>query len=365
MAETAPLFTPLAIGATSLPNRVLMAPLTRSRAHDDGTPSELALEYYRQRASAGLIVTEATQISPEGKGYVGTPGIHSEAQVAGWKAITEAVHAAGGRIFLQLWHVGRISHTALQPGGQAPVAPSAIRANAQTFLATGPADVSAPRALETDELPRVLADFVRAAENALAAGFDGVEVHGANGYLLDAFLSDRTNRRTDRYGGSVAARLRFPLAVTEAVAKVWGADRVGLRLSPFGTANDMGDSDPEAHFSEIYRAFDRLGLAYLHVVEKFPGAEVTAEQAAALTRMRGLWRGAYIANGDFDGATAADWIARGRADAVAFGRPFIANPDLPERLRLGAALAAPDHNTFYGGDARGYTDYPFLDRKAA
>ncbi len=364
MADTSILFRPLRIGATEVPNRVLMAPLTRNRAHPDGTPHEMAIEYYRQRASAGLILTEATQISAEGKGYINTPGIHSDAHVEGWRRITEAVHAAGGRIWLQLWHVGRISHVSLLPNGQAPVAPSAIRANAQTFV-DGMIDVSEPRALAVEELPRLVEDYVIAAERAKEAGFDGVEVHAANGYLLDQFLQDRTNHRTDAYGGSVEGRLRLPLEATEAVAGVWGADRVGLRLSPFGTFNDMGDSHPATNFAEIYRAFDKLGLAYLHVVEKFPSIDASPEQAAALDTLRAIWSGTYIANGDFDAARAVDWIARGRADAVTFGRPFIANPDLPERFRLGAALTEPDGSTFYGGDQHGYTDYPALARAAA
>lgn len=364
MADTSTLFRPLRIGALDVPNRVLMAPLTRNRAQPDGTPGDLALEYYRQRASSGLIFSEATQVSAEGKGYINTPGIHAESHVAAWKKITEAVHANGGRIFLQLWHVGRIAHTSLQPGEQAPVAPSAIRANAQTFIATGPVDTSEPRALDLDEMPRVVADFAAAARHAKDAGFDGVEVHGANGYLLNQFLSDHSNKRTDAYGGSVENRLRLPLEVTEAVAEVWGADRVGLRLSPFGKFNDMDDSDAEGHYTTIYKAFDALGLAYLHVVEQFPGIDGTAAEAEALDRLRALWTGTYIANGDFDAARAAEWIGRGRADAVTFGRPYISNPDLPERFRVGAALNEPDHATFYGGGAEGYTDYPFLDKAA-
>lgn len=364
MTDVSPLFDPLPLGADTLPNRVLMAPLTRNRAHEDGTPWEVAAEYYAQRASAGLILTEATQISPEGKGYINTPGIHSEAQVAGWRRITDAVHAEGGRIWLQLWHVGRISHVTLQPGGQPPVAPSAVRAEAQTFTHEGFQDTSEPRALDTGEIPRLVADYRRAAENAKAAGFDGVEVHAANGYLLDQFLTDGANRRTDRYGGSVENRLRLPLEVTEAVIGVWGSDRVGLRLSPFGTFNGVTESDREGLFTAAYRAFDRLGLAFLHVVEKFPGSDVADAEAEALDRLRGHWTGTYIANGDFDGARAADWVRRGRAHAITFGRPFIANPDLPERIRLGAPLNEPDHATFYGGDERGYTDYPALETAA-
>jgi len=364
MADIDTMFQPLALGAETLENRVLMAPLTRNRAQAEGTPSAMAVEYYRQRAGAGLIVTEATQISAEGKGYINTPGIYDDAHVAGWRKITQAVHEAGGKIFLQLWHVGRISHVSLQPGGQAPVAPSPIRGDTTTFIETGPSETSAPRALAEDEMPRIVADFAHAARQAKAAGFDGVEVHAANGYLLDQFLQDRTNRREDAYGGPVENRARLPLEVVAAVSEVWGADRVGVRLSPFGRFNDMGDSAPETLFGHVYRALDRLGLAYLHVVERFPGAEVSADERAALDRLRGLWSGTYIANGDFDGALAAEWIAKGRADAVAFGRPFIANPDLPARIRAGARLNEPDQATFYGGDERGYTDYPALETAA-
>lgn len=356
----APLFTPLALGALRLPNRVLMAPLTRNRAEPDGVPGPHALAYYRQRASAGLIFTEATQVAPEGKGYINTPGIHSEEQIAGWRAITDAVHAAGGRIALQLWHVGRISHVSLQPDGAAPVAPSAIAAKAQTFTADGPTDTSPPRALATEEIPAVIAHFAHGARNAIAAGFDAVEVHGANGYLIDQFLRDGSNRRTDRYGGSVENRVRFLKEVVDAVAAEVGADRTGVRLSPTGAFNDMSDSDPLALFTEAYRTLDKMGLAFLHVVEAFPGEDVAQSDIDTLEALRGEWSGAYIANGGFDAARAADWIARGRAHAVTFGRPFIANPDLPRRYLEGAPLNEADGDTFYGGDARGYTDYPSL-----
>ena len=365
MRDTSPLFRPLRIGAIEVPNRVLMAPLTRNRADADGTPKAIAEDYYRQRASAGLIVTEATQISPEGKGYLDTPGIHTDTHVAAWRRITDAVHAASGRIFLQLWHVGRISHVSLQPNGQVPVAPSAIRAKTQTFNADGFVDTSEPRALETDELPRIVADYTRAAERAKDAGFDGVEVHAANGYLLDQFLRDGTNKRTDAYGGSAQNRARLTVEVTKAVVGVWGADRVGIRLSPLSSFNDMSDSAPEQTFANAYRQLDTLGLAYLHVVEKFPGIAQSAEDRATLDRLRKLWSGTYIDNGDFDAAEAEAWIAKGRATAVAFGRPFIANPDLPERYRTSAALNTADQATFYGGGEAGYIDYPFLGQKAA
>ncbi len=354
------LFRPLELGALCLPNRVLLAPLTRNRAQADGTPNAMAEIYYRQRASAGLIVTEATQVSAMGKGYLDTPGIHDERHVAAWARIVEAVHAGGGRILCQLWHVGRISHTSLLPDGQAPVAPSAIRANAQTYGADGFVDCSAPRALETDEIPGIIEEYRQAARNAVAAGFDGVEVHSANGYLLDQFLHAHTNTRADGYGGSPEARARLTLEVTRAVAGIVGPGRTGVRLSPTGTFSDMVP-DEEDSFAAVIDGLDRLGLAYLHVVEKFPGIDGTAADAAMLERLRDRWSGVYIANGDFDAARAADWVHRGRAHAVAFGRIFLANPDLPERFRVGAPLNEPDQATFYGGDHRGYIDYPFLD----
>lgn len=362
MTATDALFQPLELGALTLPNRVLMAPLTRNRAHDDGTPWDEAAKYYSQRAGAGLIFTEATQISPEGKGYIKTPGIHDLQQIAAWKRIVDAVHAARGRIALQLWHVGRISHTSLQPDGQAPVAPSAVRANAKTFTHDGPTDVSAPRALETGEIQRVVQDYRHAAEAAKAAGFDAVEVHAANGYLIDQFLRDGSNQRTDGYGGSADNRTRFLDEVVSTVVEVWGADRVGVRLSPTGAFNDMHDSDPETTFGTAIDKLKRRDLAFLHVVEAFPGETPGDTEKSLLDRLHARWNGsgAYIANGGFDAASAADWIARGRADAVSFGRPFIANPDLAERLRRGAPLNEPDHETFYGGDQRGYTDYPAL-----
>ncbi len=360
MSENSALFTPLTIGDTVVKNRVFMAPLTRNRAHGDGTPGEMAIEYYRQRAGAGLIVTEATQISPEGKGYIDTPGIHSPAHVAAWRKITDAVHAEGGRIFLQLWHVGRVSHTSLQHNGQAPVAPSAITAATQTVTEEGFVDTSAPRALTLEEMPRLVEDFAAAARNAKEAGFDGVEVHAANGYLLDQFLNDGSNKRDDQYGGAAANRARILMEILDAVSAVWGAGNVGVRLSPFGTFNDISDSDREGTFSTIYRMLASRGLAYLHVVELFPGADADTEVVAATARLRAHWPGVYIANGGFDGASAAARVSEGSADAVTFGRPYIANPDLAERIRSGAALNEPDESTFYGGGTEGYIDYPSL-----
>lgn len=352
--DTAPdLFQPARLGALALPNRVVMAPMTRSRADSAGVQTPLAAEYYAQRATAGLIVTEATQISRQGQGYAWTPGIHESAQVAAWQRVTDAVHKAGGRIALQLWHVGRISHESFQPGGAKPVAPSAIAAEGKAFTESGFHPFPEPRALETDEIPGLVADFRRAAENAKAAGFDGVEVHGANGYLLDQFLRDGTNRRTDRYGGPVANRARLLLEVTEAVAGVWGADRVGVRVSPVSPFNSMADSDPQALFGHVAEALSGLGIAFLHVVENAPGQDSPVDFAA----LRRAFRGSYIANNGYDLARAQAALAGGRADLVAFGTPYIANPDLVARLRAGAPLAEADRATFYGGDARGYTDY--------
>lgn len=362
--DLAPLFQPAQMGALALPHRVLMAPLTRNRAEPDGRPGPHAAEYYRQRASAGAIFTEATQISAMGKGYLNTPGLHSDAHVEGWRRITDAVRAEGGRTIVQLWHVGRISHVSLLPVGAQPVAPSAIRAQAQTFTAAGFEDVSEPRALEAAEIAQLVEDYRSAARRAKDAGFDAAELHSANGYLLDQFVNRHTNHRTDGYGGSPQARARLTREATEAVAEVMGADRVGVRLSPTNQFNDMARPGTEEDYAAVITALDELGLAFLHMVEQFPGAPRTDDDAAAMDALRALWSGFYIANGEFDAATAARWIGEGRADAIAFGRAFIANPDLPERMRVGAALNAPDPDTFYGGDHRGYTDYPFMRASA-
>jgi N-ethylmaleimide reductase len=359
------LFEPTAFGAIEAGNRILMAPLTRNRAKPDGTPGELAAEYYSQRASAGLIVTEATQISPTGKGYINTPGIHDEGHVAAWKKITDAVHQAGGKIVLQLWHVGRISHTSLQPDGQQPVAPSAIRAKSQTFTEEGPTDVSEPRALSIGEIRTIINDYRQAAENAKRAGFDGVEVHGANGYLIDQFLRDGSNHRDDAYGGPIPNRIRFLDEVVEAVVGIWGAGRVGVRLSPTGSFNDMHDSDPASLFTAAVQRLNRFGLAYLHVVETFPGEDQSDDDKAVIVALREAWNGQYIANGDYDAKSGAAAIKEGKVDAIAYGRPFLANPDLPARFRQNAPLNEPDQETFYGGDEHGYTDYPTLDQQQA
>jgi len=355
-AALAPLFTPVALGALTLPNRVLMAPMTRSRANADLAPHGLHQTYYAQRASAGLIVTEGSQVSRQGVGYMLTPGMHTDAQVAGWREVTTAVHAAGGRISLQLWHVGRISHSDHQVDGAAPVAPSAIAAEGMSFTPAGPKALSTPRALEVDEIAAIVRDFADAARNAKAAGFDGVQLHGANGYLIDQFLRDGANQRTDQYGGSPENRARFLGEVATAVVEAWSADRVSLRLSPKNMGfNGQQDSDPATTFRAAVEAINPLGLAYLEGVEMGGPAEGSLHGM-----LRETFRGPYVANGGFTAALGAQWIREGRADAISYGVPFLANPDLPERFRRGAALAEADRDQFYGGDAEGYTTYPAL-----
>ncbi len=358
---TAPvdLFTPVKLGPYELTSRVLMAPLTRNRAGPGGVPQEINVEYYAQRSSAGLIITEGSQISPQGTGYPGTPGIYSQAQITGWRRVTDAIHESGGRVFLQLWHVGRISHPSLQPNGALPVAPSAIKPDGETFTETGLQPFVTPRALETREIPGIVAQFRQAAENALEAGFDGVEVHGANGYLLDQFLRDGTNRRDDDYGGSLENRARLLLQVTHAVVGVFGADRVGVRLSPVNSFNSISDSSPDITFPYIAGRLNRFGLAYLHVVEgDFAGSDAT--RGFDRRKLRAAFKGTYIANGGYDQLRAEVALATGAADLIAFGKPFIANPDLAARFATGAPLNWADEATFYGGDEKGYTDYPFL-----
>jgi N-ethylmaleimide reductase len=359
-SESTDLFSPYRLGDIALDNRTVMSPMTRSRALDGEIPNPLAATYYAQRASAGLIVTEATQVSPQGVGYIRTPGIHSPEQVAGWRKVTEAVHRAGGTIFAQLWHVGRVSHPDFH-GGQLPVAPSAIAPDGEVFTTRGKSRIETPRALETHEIAGVVAQFKHAAENAKAAGFDGVELHGANGYLLDQFLRDGANRRTDAYGGSIQNRARFPLEVAEAVTDVWGASRVGYKISPNGTVYSMSDSDPVSTFSYLATELDHLDLGYLHVTEPIAGqAAVPADVTRLLPVLREIFSGALIANGGYDARSSNAAIAHGEADLIAFGVPFLANPDLPIRYFKRAPLNPPDFATFYAGEEKGYIDYPAL-----
>ena len=353
------LFEPYALGHLTLANRIVMAPLTRNRAGKGLVPSEFAAEYYSQRASAGLLISEATQISQQGQGYQDTPGIYSPAQIDGWRAVTDAVHAKGGRIFAQLWHVGRISHVDLQPDGGAPVAPSALRAESKTFVNNSFVDVSEPRALKLEELPGIINDFRQAAANAIKAGFDGVEIHGANGYLLDQFAKDGANLRDDAYGGSIVNRARFLLEVASAVASEIGPQRTGIRISPVSPVNGITSSDPQPQFDYIVDQLSALDLVYLHVVEGATGGprDVAPFDYAGLRRR---FKNTYIANNGYGLALAKQQLAENKADLFAFGRPFIANPDLVERLKTGAPLAELDPNTLYGGGAAGYIDYPTL-----
>lgn len=355
------LFTPARFGAIEMANRVVMSSLTRNRATPEGNvPNALMAEYYRQRATAGLILTEASPICPEGHGYPRTPGIHSPEQVAGWRLVTDAVHAAGGKIALQLWHVGRISHPDLQPGGGLPVAPSAVRPAGQTFTGQGMKDFVTPRALETAEIPALVAAYAEAARHALAAGFDGVEVHAGNGYLLDQFLRSSTNQRTDAYGGSVENRARLLLEVLEAVCAAIGSERVGVRLSPVSGFNDIYDATPQATFESIVSALNSHELAFLDILQGTGGAPQDQWVPFDYARLRTLYRGNLILNNGYDYARAQAELASGRADAIAFGRLLIANPDLVERFRCGADLNQPDYTKLYMGEAEGYTDYPCL-----
>jgi len=351
------LFSSIELGGLTLPNRMVMAPMTRNRAPET-VPTPLMAEYYHQRATAGLIITEGTQVSEQGIGYPATPGIHTEAQVEGWKRVTKAVHEAGGHIFCQLWHCGRISHPDYH-GGEAPVAPSAIRPAGQAFTYEGLKDFVTPRALEADEIPGIIGQYRHAAACAMAAGFDGVEIHAANGYLIDQFLRDGSNRRTDDYGGSPENRVRLLMEITAAVCDEIGRNRVGVRISPINGFNDMHDSDPQALFNHVATSLSTLAPACLHVVEVSMAGEVSAEVDMAEIRSR--FSGIYIANGGYDRQRAMEAIASGAADMVSFGVPFLANPDLPKRFELDAPLNVADQNTFYGGDEKGYTDYPFLD----
>lgn len=356
------LLSPAALGSLALPNRMVMSPMTRCRAGDGGVPTPLNAEYYRQRASAGLILAEGTQVSPQGVGYPATPGIHSAEQVRGWKIVTDAVHAAGGRIFLQLWHCGRVSHSFFH-NGELPVAPSPIAIHGTTlhFRGNGGVPFETPRPLEPAEIPLVVDQYRQGAKNAKAAGFDGVEIHGAFGYLPDQFLQDGTNQRTDAYGGSVENRSRFLLEVTQAAIEVWGAERVGVKLSPSNTYNDMRDSDPVQTFSFAVSALNRLGIGYVHLMEASASDLRHGGKAIPVSVLRPHFKGTLIVNQDYDREKAEAVLARGDADLVSFARLFLANPDLPMRFARGAALNAPDPATFYGGGDKGYTDYPFME----
>jgi N-ethylmaleimide reductase len=357
------LFEPVRLGAVELPHRIAMAPLTRNRAVNT-VAGELNATYYAQRAEAAFIVSEGTQICRRGMGYPDTPGIHSPEQVAGWRIVTDAVHAAGGRIFAQLWHVGRISHPSFH-GGLAPVAPSAVKPAGEVFTYDGPKEMVELVALGLADIEQLLADYRHAAGCAQAAGFDGVEIHAANGYLLDQFLVSSTNRRADRYGGCVENRIRIVLEVVEAVLGVWDADRVGLRVSPGGTFNDLLDANPAETFTTLASALNRYGLAYLHVVETSQSNAPKGLGAISPTALlRPVWRGTMVSNGEYTRASGEAAIAAGRADVIAYGRAFLANPDLVERFRVGAPLNVADQKTFYGGGAEGYTDYPVLEPAA-
>lgn len=365
------LFAPYKLGPLTLPHRIVMAPLTRSRAGQPGNiPTTLNACYYAQRASAAFIISEATQVSMQGQGYAWTPGIHSHEQVAGWRLVTDAVHAGGGRIFLQLWHVGRISHPLLQPDNMLPVAPSPITPAGNAFIENERGEGQfvpfvRPRELQIEEMPYLVQQYARGAKNALAANFDGIEVHGANGYLIDQFISSSTNHRSDAYGGPVANRARLLTEVLDAVSQIWGPDRVGVRLSPRGTLNDISDAEPEKTFGTIAQMLSDFRFAYLHIVnpaaaaiERGNAPDAEAERLLALIREK--YRGTLILAGGFDRDTAEAWLDQDKADLIAFGRKFLANPDLPDRFRARKPLNADDPSTYYGGGEKGYTDYPSL-----
>jgi len=358
--EQSQLFRPLTVGELTLNNRMVMAPLTRNRAGEGNVPTDLNTLYYTQRASAGLLITEASQISTSALGYPATPGIHSDEQIKGWKKITDAVHAKGSLIFIQLWHVGRISHPSMLPENALPVAPSAIRPEGDAITYEGMQPFVTPRALELEEMPVLISDYVKAAENAKAAGFDGIEIHAANGYLLDEFLRDGSNTRDDIYGGSVENRMRLLDEVIDAVINVWPSEQVGVRLSPENQFNDIKDSQPQATFNAVVDMLSKHNLAYLHVLE---GDMLNAKREVDYVELKRRFGGLYMANMGYNRETAEQALKSGHADMVAFGQLFIANPDLPERFALDAPLNEPDQATFYGGDEKGYTDYPALEEK--
>ena len=354
------LLSPIQVGALNLKNRIVMAPLTRNRAGEGLTPTEMNIEYYRQRASAGLIITEGSQIADKAVGYPNTPGIYTQQQVDGWKKVINAVHEKGGKIVLQLWHCGRVSHSSLLPEGMLPQAPSAIKPAGEVYTYEGMQPYETPHALTLDEIHDVIEMYKTAAQNALDAGFDGVEVHGANGYLLDQFLRDGTNHRDDNYGGSIENRSRLLLEVVEAVTTIWGANRVGVRLSPLQPFNDMTDSNPKATFSYAVKALNKFGLAYLHITEMGAEAPGVAGPAFDLKTLRPLWNGHYMTNSEYIFGTGNQALKNGEADLISYGKLFISNPDLVERFAANAPLNEFDSNTFYGGDEHGYIDYPFM-----
>lgn len=363
MSSATDLFSPVQVGPYTLPNRIVMAPMTRLRAVDS-IPTELMAEYYAQRASAGLIITECTMVSPMSHGYMNCPGIYSDAQLAGWRKVTQAVHAQGGKIFLQLWHSGRIAHPALL-NGELPVAPSAIAATGTLHTPVGKVSLETPRALETDEIPPIVEQFRQGAVNAIAAGFDGIELHGAFGYLIDQFLQDGANQRTDRYGGSIENRARFLLEVVTAVSQAAGSERVGIKLSPSNTFYGIQDSDPQATFGYVIQRLSQLGLAYIHLMEP---SEQDLDNGdvieSVISIFHALYDGLIITNGGYNRTSGDAILASEKADLVSFGKPFIANPDLPQRFAADSELNEPDVSTFYGTDdahlEKGYTDYPFL-----
>ncbi len=353
------LFSPLTIGNQTLNNRILMAPLTRCRSIENNVPNDLMATYYAQRASAGLIISEATQISTQGIGYPATPGIHTAEQVSGWKKVTKAVHDKGGKIFVQLWHVGRISHSAYH-NGKLPVAPSCIKPSGQVYTHEGMKDYETPRALRVEEIKEIVKEYAKAAKNALESGFDGVEIHSANGYLLDQFLRDGTNQREDEYGSNIENRSRFLLEVIQAVTAEIGSDKVGVRLSPSGTFNDMSDSNPQEHFTYVCKKISDFNLAYLHIIDALEGDIKHGATVVELQVLRDAYKGVLVTNGGYDEERGNKVIENNLADAVSFGTLFIANPDLPERFKIGADLNEADANTFYTQDEKGYTDYPAL-----
>ncbi|MCC5797502.1 MAG: alkene reductase [Methylophaga sp.] len=354
------LLSPIKIGDLTLKNRLVMAPLTRNRAGEGLVPTEMNVTYYRQRASAGLIISEGAQIADDALGYPLTPGIHSEAQIAGWKKVTDAVHAENGLIFVQLWHCGRVSHSSMLPNGQLPYAPSAIKPAGEVFTYQGMKPYETPHELTVEQISQIIKQYRHAARCAKLAGFDGVEIHGANGYLLDQFLRDGTNKRDDQYGGSIENRARLLMEVTEAVCEIWDSQRVGVRLSPLQPFNDLYDSNPERTFSYTVDALNKFNLGYLHITEMGAETPGVAGPYFDITQLRQLWNGVYMTNSNYDFVSGNEALAERKADLISFGKLFIANPDLPQRFAASAPLNEADPDSFYGGDEKGYIDYPFL-----